>query len=377
MGAGREPQRLHLDQARLAGIIRSAMEAIITVDANQTIVIFNPMAEKLFGCPAEDAVGAPLDRFIPERYRAAHRGQVAQFGVTGVTERQMGQQRPLFGLRADGQEFPIEASISQLGEGANKLYTVMLRDITERVRADAELRASRNALQQLSARLQSVREEEKQRIARELHDDLGQRLSALKMDLTLFESDLAGAVSREALGEQAAAMQRLIDATVASLRRISADLRPVMLDDLGLSAAIEWLIHEYGQRYGLSIALHADEDFVCPGPTATAIFRIIQEGLNNVARHAGAKHVWIAIEGEDGCVIRIVDDGRGMPPETLAALGAGVHQDGRIDHFGLLGIRERVRLLGGAVELVSRQPQVPGFGITVRLPPAALQEEGA
>ncbi|WP_254215877.1 PAS domain S-box protein, partial [Burkholderia multivorans] len=151
----------HLNEARMMGIIRSSMEAIITIDEKQTVVIFNPMAEQVFGVSAMEAIGAPLSRFIPERFRAAHAKHVDQFGVTGVSERQMGRQRVLFGLRANGEEFPIEASISQIRDGSGKLYTVMLRDITERLRAENAVRQSREELRELSANLQNVREEEK------------------------------------------------------------------------------------------------------------------------------------------------------------------------------------------------------------------------
>ncbi|MCA3836485.1 PAS domain S-box protein, partial [Burkholderia sp.] len=133
-------------EARMMGIIRSSMEAVITVDESQTVVIFNPAAERVFGVSAMEAIGAPLSRFIPERFRAAHARHVEQFGVTGVSERQMGRQRVLFGLRGDGSEFPIEASISQIRDGTGKLYTVMLRDVTERVRAENALKQSREEL---------------------------------------------------------------------------------------------------------------------------------------------------------------------------------------------------------------------------------------
>ncbi|WP_125477925.1 PAS domain S-box protein, partial [Caballeronia terrestris] len=116
-----------LNEARMMGIIRSSMEAIITIDENQRIVIFNPTAEQVFDCSAMDAIGASLSRFIPERFRADHARHVRQFGVTGVSDRQMGKLRVLFGLRANGEEFPIEASISQIDDGTGKLYTVMLR----------------------------------------------------------------------------------------------------------------------------------------------------------------------------------------------------------------------------------------------------------
>ncbi|KWD77024.1 PAS domain S-box protein, partial [Burkholderia ubonensis] len=248
-----------LTEARMMGIIRSSMEAIITVDESQTIVIFNPAAEQVFGVSAMDAIGTPLSRFIPERFRASHAKHVEQFGVTGVSERQMGRQRVLFGLRGDGTEFPLEASISQIRDGAGKLYTVMLRDATERVRSENALKQSREELRELSANLQNVREEEKTRIARELHDDLGQQLTALKMDLSAVELGLAKQLAPGAgVREQLSGMHRLIDATVASVRRIAADLRPVMLDDLGLVPAIEWLANDFTHRYGIEVERHID-----------------------------------------------------------------------------------------------------------------------
>ena len=135
-------------QARFSGIIGSAMDAIISVDENQRITIFNEAAEKMFGCSAGEALGQPLDRFIPERYRLAHRGHVAEFGRTGVTTRAMGNLQPIYGLRADGQEFPIEASISHIEISGERVYTVILRDITERRRAEDEIRQLNADLEQ-------------------------------------------------------------------------------------------------------------------------------------------------------------------------------------------------------------------------------------
>ena len=149
--------------------------------------MFNPMAERLFDCPAADALGTSLSRFVPERFRAGHEGHVRQFGVTGVSDRQMGGRRILYGLRATGSEFPFEASISQFGDENGKLYTVMLRDISAQIDAERSLQRSHEELRELSANLLNIREEEKSRIARELHDDLGQQLTALKMDISSLE----------------------------------------------------------------------------------------------------------------------------------------------------------------------------------------------
>ncbi|HDR9584112.1 TPA: PAS domain S-box protein [Burkholderia stabilis] len=358
-----------LNEARMMGIIRSSMEAIITIDEKQTVVIFNPMAEQVFGVSAMEAIGAPLSRFIPERFRAAHAKHVDQFGVTGVSERQMGRQRVLFGLRANGEEFPIEASISQIRDASGKLYTVMLRDITERLRAENALKQSREELRELSANLQNVREEEKTRIARELHDDLGQQLTALKMDLSVVEQQLRvpdRAQSDEGILSHLQGMRRLIDTTVASVRRIAADLRPVMLDDLGLVPAIEWLANDFTNRYGIDVERHIETGgltFTSAG--ATTLFRIVQEALTNVARHADATRVALRLDIEEGfCVLRVADNGRGAAP------GGPAHED---KSFGLIGIRERAHMLGGTVTIDTALAR--GFSITVSFPLSTVQQD--
>lgn len=362
-----------LNEARMMTIIRSSSEAIITIDDTQRIVIFNPMAERIFRCSAMDAIGQPLDRFLPERYRQAHRKHVEQFGATGVSERQMGRQRVLTGLRADGDEFPVEASISQTtdSDGARKFYTVMLRDVTERVKAEDDLRKSREDLRKLSANLQNVREEEKTRIARELHDDLGQQLTALKIDLSSIELSLGGSESASPdVLAQLRGMRRIVDTTVASARRIAADLRPVMLDDLGLLPAIDWLVNDFMARYGIEVERRIEPGEVMFSRNgATTLFRIIQEALTNVARHADATRVTLtlAVEGEQ-CKLSIADNGCGMAtPGELDANGE--------KSFGLLGIRERAHILGGSVSIETAVKR--GFAITVVFPLAAIQQEEA
>src|SRR5690606_30747115 len=148
--------RTEATQAQLAAIVDSAMDAIITVDARQNIVFFNRAAEQVFRCPREEALGRPLDRFLPERFRAAHRVQIDRFGRTGVTSRRMGDTTTLRALRADGEEFPIEASISQVGGEDERYYTVILRDITLRERAEAEAERIRGALSDAQARLAAI-----------------------------------------------------------------------------------------------------------------------------------------------------------------------------------------------------------------------------
>jgi len=356
------PASTRLDEARLRGIIRSSMEAIITIDESQRIIMFNPMAERLFDCPAADALGTALSRFVPDRFRSGHEAHVRQFGVTGVSDRQMGGRRILYGLRATGGEFPFEASISQFGDENGKLYTVMLRDISAQVDAERSLQRSHEELRELSANLLSIREEEKSRIARELHDDLGQQLTALKMDISSLE--LSAGTGAEARA-QLRGMQRLIDATVASMRRIAADLRPVMLDDLGLAPAIDWLAIDFTNRYGIDVERRIDASHTIFNRNgATALFRIVQEALANVARHAQATRVDLALYLEgDRCILRIADDG----------VGAHERADTGRKSFGLIGIRERAHGLNGSVLIESGVGQ--GFAVTVTFPLATLQQD--
>ncbi|HEX6635613.1 MAG TPA: PAS domain-containing sensor histidine kinase [Usitatibacter sp.] len=344
-------------EARLRGILDSAMDAIITVDSRQHVVLFNRAAEDVFGCPRDQAIGAPLAWFIPERYRHAHASMVQQFGDASAPSRRMGAgQRIVMGLRRNGEEFPIDASISHIVEEGEHFYTVILRDVTERVKADEALRASREEIRQLALTTSTVREQEKSRIARELHDELGQALTALKIDVGWLREHLAGAP--EAVLAKLTAMQVLLDGTVAAVRRISSDLRPLMLDDLGLVAACEWLAHNFEQRTGVPCELVLGAgDLDLPDPYATAVFRVLQESLTNIARHAAATQVEATLErmGET-VVLTVRDNGKGFAPSAPRKQGS----------YGLVGLRERAYLLGGDIRIES----APGQGtlVEMRLP---------
>jgi PAS domain S-box-containing protein len=352
---------LQIVQARVGDIVESAMDAVISVDESQRIVLYNPAAEKVFGWPRAAVLGQPLDTLLPDRFRSAHRGHVSHFGHTGATSRRMGDPRVLYGLRANGEEFPIEASISQHSEDGRVVFTVILRDVTERVRADDELRRSREELRELSAAAHSIREQEQRRVAREIHDELGQSLTALKMDVAWMLGNLSA--GSPPLAEKLNTMQGQLDATVAATRRISADLRPLMLDDLGLIPAAEWLVQNFSERTGIPCKLHIrPPDIELAEPQASALYRILQESLTNVARHAKASEVDVAIEQTDGVLkLSVKDDGRGFTPAE-----ARVQKT-----YGLLGLRERTLLLGGEASVTSE----PGRGTTVdvRIPLEAVK----
>jgi PAS domain S-box-containing protein len=327
---------------RLSGIIHSAMDAVITIDEEQRIVLFNEAAEEIFGCPAREAIGSALDRFIPERFRAVHGRHVEEFERTGTTARRMGIKLELSGLRMNGEEFPIDASISQVAVNGKKFFTVILRDVTQRKRSEEALERSYDELRELSATMNEVREAERARIARELHDELAQWLTALRMDVSWLASRLPREHSQ--LLERTEKMKEVMNTTVNAVRRIAADLRPVILDDLGLVPALEGLLHDLSQRTGIVVSLEADHGSLAPGePVATAVYRMVQEALTNVARHAKATEVQVTMNREgETLVVRVRDNGRGFDPELAAQRKS----------YGVLGIRERAYTLGGSARIV-------------------------
>lgn len=211
----------------------------------------------------------------------------------------------------------------------------------------------------------AIREEEKARVARELHDELAQSLCALKMDALWVRDHVADAP--EAVAARLTDMLAMIDYTVTATRRIAADLRPMMLDDLGLVAAIESLVDSFTQRSGVACQLSLDEGLPLewPEPYATAVFRMVQESLANVLKHARASQVQVALgKAPDGIKLRVQDDGCGFLSAALR----------KPSSLGLMGLRERAQLLGGSVTLHS----TPGQGTSVEVYiPWAHSEEGA
>ena len=233
--------------------------------------------------------------------------------------------------------------------------TGFARDITERQRLNEELRAPREHLRALAAHVESVREEERVRIAREIHDELGQALTCMSMDLAFLDKQLPKGNAEAAARIQALAT--LVKETVKTVRRISAELRPSILDDLGLGAAVEWLAHDFETRTSIGCAVSVPSNVAISAERGTVVFRMCQEALTNVARHAGASHVSIdLVEAGDTLTLEVRDNGRGITDEEVQRPGS----------LGLLGMRERAALLGGVAEVKGTPGQ--GTTVTVRVP---------
>ena len=240
-----------------------------------------------------------------------------------------------------GSEFPVlvyGGVISYGGKSANEYNFV---DITEHKQAEEELRQSHEQLRSLSAYIESARETERTSIAREVHDELGQALTALNMDLSWMSKRLPG--EQEELIKKTGEMSRLISTTIQTVKRISTELRPGVLDDLGLVAAIEWQAQEFQERTRIKCEFTADgEDVNLDRDLATVIFRILQEALTNVARHAKATRVEVSLKKGDGqLVLQVRDNGKGITEKQVA----------NPKSFGLIGMRERVHSWNGSVKI--------------------------
>jgi PAS domain S-box-containing protein len=231
----------------------------------------------------------------------------------------------------------VTASVRQADDRSILCYQGFIRDVTEQRRAEDELTKSREQLRNLSAYLQSTREQERTSIAREIHDDLGQTLTALKMDLSWLGKWLSK--DQEPLKERQASMDKALDMAIESVERIITELRPGMLDDLGLVAAIEWQVGDFQNRTGVRSEVNIDpEEIILNKERSTAIFRILQECLTNVARHANATKVNVSLIKKDGeIVLQVRDNGKGIAKEQIS----------HPKSFGLMGIRERVYVFGG------------------------------
>jgi PAS domain S-box-containing protein len=261
--------------------------------------------------------------------------------------------------RKDGTIVDIEINAKFLSDGR---FLAFIRDITERKKAENELNSSYKAIRKLTSHLQNAREEERTHIAREIHDELGQQLTVLKMDVSWLTKKIKQLESQQ-LNDKAAEIVQMLNDTVNTVRRISSDLRPVLLDDLGLAAALEWHLAEFGKRSGIKTEFFTLESPIAiPRTTATGLFRIYQESITNIARHSEATEVMVELFIEDKVVtMAISDNGKGFDVTSV----------GRKKTLGVLGMQERTVMMGGTFRIKRN----PGKGMKVEVHVPVLQDE--
>jgi PAS domain S-box-containing protein len=355
-------------QARL---MEDSSDAIFATDADYRFVSFNKAAEALYGYTASEVTGKPINDILSntmaDETRADIRRELLEVGYwKGLVTYHTRHQEP--------RDIAISISRTQDERGRVEGYIMVCRDMTERLKAEAklrqfneelerqveaktnELKVSNLELRDLHSRLQRVREEERGAIAREIHDELGQQLTGLKMDLSWTVKRLDGSASEPARQKLRSTMG-LLDETIQTVRRIATDLRPSILDDLGLIAAIEWQSQEFEKRAGIRTIFQStipEMDF--PPDVAIGMFRICQESLTNVARHASASQVFITLDPADGGVcMAISDDGKGIDlrkPDRKT--------------LGLIGMKERALMMGGRLEMGNGETR--GFRLAVTVP---------
>ncbi|MBV8857504.1 MAG: PAS domain S-box protein [Acidobacteria bacterium] len=342
----RAEDALRRSENMLRGIFEYAPDPIVVIDRHGRIERVNAQVEPTFGYKNEELLGRPVEVLLPERFRRRHTRHRINF-LADPHLRPMGAGLELFGRRRDGGEFPVEIMLSPVDAPGGTIVIAVIRDITRRKRKDEALRESADRLKVLSRRLIEVQEAERRSLALELHDEVGQILTGLKLTLEMSARQPAGEV-RATIAQA----QTLVNELMARARKMSLDLRPATLDHLGLLSALLWHIKQYGAQTQVRVEFkHSGlEGRRFPAEVETAAYRIVQEALTNVARHAQALEATVRVWADGhGLGLQIEDRGRGF--DTEAALSAD-------NTSGLAGMRERAHLLGGSFLIESS----PGAG---------------
>ena len=350
-------------QERFRHVIEQAPNGMLVVDGEGKIGLVNTALEHTFGYNREELLGQSVDLLVSP----PHRGDHATYRVgysSQPTARPMGVGRDLFGLHKDGHEFPVEVGLAPIetGQGVTVLATVV--DIGERKQAEqrqarllAEVEQQRTLLRTLNRTLARAQEQERQELARHLHDLVGQNLTALNLSLKLIQTQLASGTAAEgAVDANLNEARTLVEQLTEQVRDVMSDLRPPMLADYGLLAALRWYATQFARRTGLAVTVQGELSFPrLPEEMEQNLFRIAQEAFNNVAKHAQATELTITLAAEEQHVqLTLADNGRGM---VLPDLATGEQSEG----WGVLIMRERVESMGGRFEIHS----APAQGTTI------------
>ncbi len=344
----RASEELRKSEEKYRLLVEQATDAIFIADVSGQFMIVNPAAVKLSQYSEEELMQMTIyDLADPEELK------IKPFAFAKMkSENGASSERRL--RRKDGALVDIEINAKFLSDGR---FLAFVRDITERKKAENELQNSYKAIRKLTSHLQQVREEERKHMARNIHDELGQLLTVLKMDISWLNRKVK-ALQAPDLSQKADQIIQILNNTVQTVRRISADLRPGLLDDLGLSAAIEWHLGDFAKRSGIRTNFHASDAAIELSPEqATSLFRIYQESITNIARHAAATEITVELSVEVNDVsLCVTDNGTGF---DIAVVN-------KRKTLGLLGMKERAEMMGGSFS-VSKNSEA-GTKIMVQIP---------
>ena len=334
--------RKQAEQAQVQRIVEAAPDPMLLIGKDDIIGFANAAAQSAFGYTLAELTGQNVNNLLPFKSRSRH----AQWrNVLGSRELPLTLKKPLAAVHRDGSEFSVEISLSPFQMDGQAVVIASIRDIGESRRAAQLLEQSYARLRLLSDHQQNIKEDERKRIARDMHDDLGQNLMVLKMDVGVLAARTAGAHPR--LHRRAAIVLGNIDATIRAVKAIMNDLRPATLE-LGLYPALEWQVMQFQRMSGIACTLGPDSGFELDEGRTLAVFRILQEALTNVARHAEASRVEIELSQDArGFAMRVQDNGKGLQPGDRK----------KANSFGLMGIRERIHALGGELTITSSPGQ--------------------
>jgi len=326
--------------ARFRELLESAPDAMVVTDKAGKVIFANSQTERAFGYGRNELLGREVEMLMPLRFRHHHLRHRSEF-ASAPRFRSMGEGLDLYGLHKDGREFPVEISISPLETEQGVVFTSAVRDVTQR-------KAAQDAARQLSGRLLQMQDEERRRLARELHDSAGQMIAALIMnnDQLKYTDGAADGERVRLLTDSEALLQNLNK----ELRTMSHLLHPPLLDEVGLSSALQWYVDGFAKRSGIATTLELAADFGRVSPyLEIATFRVVQECLTNVHRHSGSAKALVRLKrSQDALLLEIQDEGKGVAPERRSLLfGSGPVG------VGLRGMRERVLQLGGTLEIES------------------------
>lgn len=341
---------LRESEATIRTLLETAAQAIVAVDTGGAVVLANRMAEEMFGYGPGELLAIPLESLVPERFRTRHVSHRAGFANNSRT-RPMGIGLDLHGLRKDGAEFPIEVSLSTVGTSRGPLSVAFVSDITLRKQAETSLRNSERELRALARSLLTAQEDERRRVARDLHDDVTQRLALLSINIGKLAAGIPSSV--EEIKTQLQDCQSEALEAANEVRRVSHGLHPSVIQDFGLSPALEEFCAEFAKAQGIMVTFDGPDDDAGLSPDgASCLYRVAQECLHNAAKHACATEIRVALAATGATMQLVVADN-----------GAGFSAEGhRINRgLGLMSMKERIRMANGTFSISSE----PGQGTEV------------